>query len=407
MGNRAESSFARGRVDRRAAVLAGLTAMLCAGCGTTIGPQRLVSSHEGYNDAVQLVTAREVLKNVVRIRYLDPIQFVSVSAINASFSVTAGASVGGTFAATTTGTAGANVGFSDSPTITFLPVNGSDAMKSLESPIDLRYMLNYSFDLNQAEVEDFAAAFIAVNSAPDGEGPAGQMFRSRIDALAKLVRLGCRLSQRRVLYPRHQPFPAERIGGRAYVEAAASGLYFVDAGDGKLNLASKHILPGLFVPHPDDPEVIEQLRILDAEPGHDFYFLRPATQLHPPNSLWSKRPDGRLRASIYVIPRSVISLMSVASKSVEPPAAHEDSSIVPPLAAVAVNSSLKLSMRIRSSPTEPDDEYRIFHRGYWFFIEDRDYTGKRQFAQLVYSYSHTLGDKAPSVPTLTLPIGGR
>jgi len=387
-------------------VLTGLTLMLVAGC-KSIGPGRLVSSHEGYNDAVQLVTSREVLLNVVRLRYLDPIQFVSVSAINASFSVSAGASVGGTFAATTTGTAGANVGYSDSPNITFVPVSGSDAMKSLESPVNLRYVLNYSFDLNQAREEDFAAAFMAINSVPDRDGPAGETFRRRIRALAKLVELGCQLSQRRIIYPRHQPFPADRVNGRAYVEAAVDGLYFVDAGDGKLTLGSKHILPGLFVPNPKDPEVIEQLRILDVEPGYDFYTLRPATQLQIPDSMWTDRSDGRLKASIYVIPRSVLSLMGVAAKSVEPPAPHLENGIVPPLAAVPINSSTKSSMRILSSGTEPDDEYRVFHRGYWFYIDDRDATSKRQFSQLVYSYSHSLGDKAPAEPTLTLPIGGR
>ncbi len=74
------------------------------------------------------------------------------------------------------------------------------------------------------------------------------------------------------------------------------------------------------------------------------------------------------------------------------------------LAAVPVNSSLKLSMRVHSSPTEPNDEYRIFLRPY---IDDRDFTSKKQFSQLVNSYSHSLGDKAPPMPTLTLPIGGR
>jgi len=64
-------------------------------------------------------------------------------------------------------------------------------------------------------------------------------------------------------------------------------------------------------------------------------------------------------------------------------------------------------MRILSSLSEPNDEYRIFHRGYWFYIDDCDYTSKRQFSQLGYTYSHALGDKAPPVPTLTLPIGGR
>ncbi len=405
MKNRTESSSARSCRFLRT-VLAGIIVMIATGC-QSIGPDRLVSSHEGYNEAVQLVTSREVLINVVRMRYLDPIQFVSVSAINAGFSVSSGANIGGTLGTTGTGTVGANVGFSDSPNITFVPVTGSDAMKSLESPVELRYVLNYSFDLNKAQEEDFAAAFMAINSAPDREGPAGETFRRRVSALAKLVQLGCQLSQRRFLYPRHHPFPSDKVGGRAYVEAAMNHLYFVDAGDGKLTLGSKHIFPGLFVPDPDNPDVKEQLRILDVEPGYEFYTLRPATQLQIPNSMWSDRSDGRLKAAIYVVPRSVMSLLTMASKSVEPPASHKDSGIVPPMAAVPTNSSLKPSMRIHSSESEPTDEYRIFHRGYWFYIDDRDYTSKRQFSQLVYTYSHALGDKAPSVPTLTLPIGGR
>ena len=63
------------------------------GCAS-IGPQRLVSSHESYNDAVQLTVTREVLKNVVRARYVDPIQFIAVGCINSSFSVTTSVNAG-------------------------------------------------------------------------------------------------------------------------------------------------------------------------------------------------------------------------------------------------------------------------------------------------------------------------
>ena len=34
------------------------------------------------------MASREVLKNIVRMRYGDPVQFLAVSTINASFSVT-------------------------------------------------------------------------------------------------------------------------------------------------------------------------------------------------------------------------------------------------------------------------------------------------------------------------------
>jgi hypothetical protein len=385
-----------------------LLSALLSGCSAE-GPTRLVSSHESYNDAVHLVTSREVLKNVVRMRYLDPVQFVYVSAINAQFSVSTGANVGTTFGggAAAAGTAGGNVGFSDSPTITFTPVAGADAMRSLESPVDLHLLLNYALERDEPDTVEIASAFVAINNAPDAPGEKGELFRQRVAALQRLMELGCRLSQRTILYPRHEPFSAEQIHARAYVDAAAKNLYFVDVlGDGRLSVASKHVLPGLFVPEPDDPRVIEQLRIIDAEPGIEFYFLRPPSQLQVPNSLWSPNPDGRVAASIYVIPRSVMSLMAAASRTVQTPPDHEKRGIAPPLSAVPTNTSLELPMRIKSSMDEPSDEYRISHRGFWFSIDDKDHASKRIFGQMVYAYSHTLGGKAPAVPTLTLPIGG-
>ena len=63
-----------------------LSSFLNASC-TSFGAEKVVSSHTSYNDSVQLTVSREVLTNIVRSRYLDPMQFLTVSAINAQFSV--------------------------------------------------------------------------------------------------------------------------------------------------------------------------------------------------------------------------------------------------------------------------------------------------------------------------------
>ena len=57
-----------------------LTALMSASCAS-FGAKKLVSSHTAYNDAVQLTVAREVLANIVRARYADPMQFIMVIAI--------------------------------------------------------------------------------------------------------------------------------------------------------------------------------------------------------------------------------------------------------------------------------------------------------------------------------------
>ena len=66
---------------------------LLASCAS-VGPGQMVSTHVAYNEAVQLTVTREVLVNVVRGRYSDPMSFLIVEAINASFSVNVAASAG-------------------------------------------------------------------------------------------------------------------------------------------------------------------------------------------------------------------------------------------------------------------------------------------------------------------------
>jgi hypothetical protein len=301
------------------------------------------------------------------------------------------------------------VGYSDSPTITFQPLSGSGLIKSLETPLELTLLLNYAFEFYQAKPEDIYMYFSAINNAPDRAGPAGKPYRRRAEALSELLQLGCRFGQRRILYPRHEPFPATGIDARAYVDAAKHGLYFIDPlGDGRLSVASKHLLPGLIVPDSDNPEIAERLRILDVEPGKEFYFLRPPTQLQVPDSLWSPLPDGRVVESIYAVPRSVLSVMNIAAKKVEIPEVHAQGGVAPPLSSLSVNTSVDVPMRIKVSRSEPADLYRISHRGHWFYVDDTDHVSKQTFWTIVYSYTLSMGVKVDkdAAPVLALPIGG-
>ena len=117
-----------------------------AGC-ESIGPGKLVGTHQGYNDAVQLAESREMLLNIVRLRFGDPIQFLAVTQINAQFSVSAGASAGAAgigAAGGATGTLGANVGYSDSPTLTFTPRGDDQFARDILFPVHLYDAVTYS-----------------------------------------------------------------------------------------------------------------------------------------------------------------------------------------------------------------------------------------------------------------------
>ena len=85
--------------------------VLLAGC-STFGPQVVLNSHIEYNKAVEQVIQEELLPNIVRRRYYEPPQFVTVSSISSTMSTTAGVSAGAAFgdATPTTGNVGGSRG---------------------------------------------------------------------------------------------------------------------------------------------------------------------------------------------------------------------------------------------------------------------------------------------------------
>jgi hypothetical protein len=111
----------------------------CSGCGAlfvllilssckSIGPNVVLKSHIDYNKAVEQVIQEELLLNIVRRRYYEAPQFVTISNINATMSVSAGGSAGASTSFGGSGNAGANIGYSNTPTITFTPRQGHEIL---------------------------------------------------------------------------------------------------------------------------------------------------------------------------------------------------------------------------------------------------------------------------------------
>jgi hypothetical protein len=373
------------------------TAALFGGLScSSIGPGKLVSSHEGYNDAVQQTVTREVLKNIVRMRYADPMQFITVSSINAQFSVSAGGGLGPTSSSLT----GVSVGYSDSPTITYVPQSDAGFTKSIDSPVELQAAMTYLLHGGKFQPHEIGLVIGAINDAPDRAGPAGDNYRARAQALGRLVERGAMLRHFRELYPRHAPIPVSQVDGRAYADAARAGFYFYDAGDGKLALASKHLGIGLVVPRPHEGQTAADLRTLGLSPGKHMYPIRGPAEAEP-------EPFGIQADTLWLIPRSVEGMMELAAMTVEVPPEHVEAGTAP-VDAPAGNSGVHLSMQVRVSEKRPSSVYRIQHRGFWFYIDDTDTPSKILFSALVQAYSSQLGSRASGddAPQIVLPIGG-
>ena len=375
--------------------------LAASGC-TAIGPDRLTDSHVGYNDAVQLTISREVLKNIVRKRYADPMQFINVSTINAQFSVNAGANlgIGGIGTAGPAGSTGANIGYSETPTITFVPQSDAGFNKSIDAPIELQEAMVFLNIVSRFRPDEIGFVIAAVNDAPDRPGQVGQAYRRRIEALARLFERGASLQHFREFYPRHAPIPASRVDGRAYVDAAKADLYFYDAGGGRLNLASKHLGVGLVIPADATPELSDDLRTLSLQPDKRLYPMRSPAEAEP-------EPFGLAPDTIWLAPRSVEGMMELAAQGVEAPDNHLNAGILPQ-DSTGESVNVVVPIRIRSSAAEPAARYRIQHRGAWFYIDETDTDSRLLFSTIVEAYAGRIGSKSASdtAPQIVLPIGG-
>jgi hypothetical protein len=112
--------------------------LLSTGClHPKIGPQSLPRDRALYSISLADSWKEQTLLNIVKVRYIDPPIFVDIGSIVASYTLTQGATAGGTFVPSGSNSAvvGGAVTFSNSPTITYTPLTGNAYIKGLITPL--------------------------------------------------------------------------------------------------------------------------------------------------------------------------------------------------------------------------------------------------------------------------------
>jgi len=382
------------------------TIALTAGCAS-VGPEKVVSTHQGYNDAVQLAESRELLLNIVRLRFGDPIQFIGVSQINASFSVSAGASgsaAGIGAAGGATSTLGANVGYSDSPTLTFTPRGDDQFSRDILLPVPLYDAVTYS---NRGGVYDgplFELITSGINDAPDVPGPNGDLYRARLEAMSKLIEgdLAWIAKGKRYVPKSAIPVAIDSITAFDHVWATNNGYLWAEAepmigavGRGKALMAFEYHTPLIAIRDPENKETQELLERMGVEPGSREYEIRAVND---------EIALGRPPTFLFVGFRSLKEILGIASEYVEIPAELEASGIVPPPRYVQTGAQ-KLSFKVRSSKVEPPETpYKVSLHGHWFWIDQSDHKSKALMEAVFSLFYSQLGASKPGDPILTLPL---
>jgi hypothetical protein len=384
-------------------IVAAVALASVAGC-TSIGPGKLVGTHQGYNDAVQLAETREMLENIVRLRFGDPLQFLAVTQINSQFTVGAAASGGAAGGGGATGSLGGQISYSDSPTLTFTPRGDKHFVRDLLLPVDLFQIITFA---NRGGVYDaplFGLITSGINDAPDVRGPNGDLYRARLNAMRELVGgdLGWFAAGKRYVPRSTIPVAIGDVTAFDHVWATNNGYLWIDAepmigsaGRGKAVMALEYHTPIIVLRDSENPEAHEHLRTLGVVPGSRVYEIRAVND---------EVAFGRPPSFIFVGFRSLKEIMGIASEYVEIPPELEARGVVPP-ARYLQTGERQLAFKVRASRDEPEDTpYKVSMYGHWFWIDLTDHKSKALFEALNTMFYSQLGRSESGAPILTLPL---
>ena len=389
----------------------------------SIGPKVVLKSHIDYNKAVEQVIQEELLLNIVRRRYYEAPQFVTISNINATMSVSAGASGGAT---TGSNNVGANVGYSNTPTITFTPRQGNEIL----GPLTTRMSVLTIAKMAQAGYRfDFLLALMT-ESLTDVRGPevgVGTDFRPGDQEFIEVIQAVGRLIDEGHLkvgtFSWNDPYsditiPRDQITVENQLTAIAlgTGMGRFKSYDGGENyyFTDWHDYPAMWI----DPEartsidgklIIETLNLQPTPLKRVWTFAR--TRVIEGSDM-ENVPDNP-RPEIRMQLRTFYSVLNLLAYGIELPPGDEEEGRAFTKAlydkAVSEGRAVDLSNKFvvySSKGKRPENAFvAVKHRDTWFYVDDRDKSSKRLFNAVYDLFNMEI---APSggggSPILTIPV---
>lgn len=122
-------------------LFAALAALHLPAC-IDYGPDSMRASRRAYNQAIHQSEERELLLNLIRLRYLETPEFLAISGISTQMSLDGVVGLGGSIAKeggerVALATPGVSVGYGERPTITFTPQRDQAFTRQFVAPIEI------------------------------------------------------------------------------------------------------------------------------------------------------------------------------------------------------------------------------------------------------------------------------
>jgi hypothetical protein len=344
-----------------------LGALWLTGCAS-LGPGTVPRDRFNYINSISDSWKRQMLLNLLKVRYTDAPVFLDVASVINSYSLAGDVSLGGQYAPVGRGDTFASVGatgkYVDSPTITYAPLRGEAFARSLMAPIPVTGILHLVQSGYPADLV-FRVCVSSINGLENAYGGSG----------------------------------SPRAGDPKFFELLASMRAAQAAGGMGMRMKpvdNMQTLVFFFRPATDEAIATSNRRVrellgLNAD-AREFTVLYGA---YPAND-----------TQIALLSRSMLQVMVDTASYIDvPPADAAEGRVYVPSRGPEEMRLAPPLLKVHQGDAAPQDAYAAVHyRDHWFWIDDRDVRTKAMFNFLMFMFALTeTGDTQVHAPVVTVP----
>ena len=405
---------------------------LAAASCSQIGPATIANGRFDYNEAIVRSFDTQMLLNLVRLRYQDSILFLDLTSVVASYSreatLGASSSVRGDAPSTTTPAtvglgASGGVTWTESPTISYAPLQGEDFAKRLLAPIQPASILLLSqsgWGLERLLICTVQQLNELLNATSTGGVAPRQVnhferFRRVASWLGELqeegfIQITTLANQPDQVAVTAGPIP---MNDEARLKAAQIlALLNVTRSGGTLDGAE----PVKPAPATSVPPAASGSSSTAVSPAPGVAGVPAAPQPSASEAARVSSPVAlesggfpRNPARVLLTGRSILGVMTFLAQQVEVPAEHFRQGLAHQTRGADGkpfnwNQVSRDMFRVHSSSSRPEHAFlEVQYRGYWFYIDDTDLESKSTYTLLAQLFSLQSASGSMQAPMLTIP----